>query len=472
MVKISQELYEAHRELAATNAAFLEFVTRTPGGLDRFDFDAYHPGNWFMEYIRFQTWPTFINRQTKAGFAKAAINVYDLIASIPERIFAYDHRKIAEYYGLPLNLVRLMFRGADNKFIRGLLTRGDYFLAPSGDLKCIEFNVQGNVGGGWQLEAVTQAYFDNPVIAGFLKEKNLDVTTTGFFTSSCEYAIDSALDHFSPGSGDEINMAVVFRKFSGAGVEPLAARLNKRYRDILRRKDSRLKGTFVIKDFFHLKVVDNRVTANVDGRDKPIHILVEKCNGMVPMEVLGAMQAGNVLLYNGPISQVMSNKLNLALLSENENSDIFSGEERETIKNHISWTRKVIPGNTTYEGEKIKLEDFILAKREQLVLKPGEGIAGVDVYLGCMTPPDQWKRQVDRALEEKKWVVQEYVPYTPYLYQEGQSGCTTHRAVWGIFVFGPRDGGGFIRVMPEKVGGGVINSYQGAQLGVIFEVDE
>ena len=54
MVKISKALYEAHRELSNSSAAFLEYVKENPGSLDRFDFDAYHPGNWFLDHIRFQ----------------------------------------------------------------------------------------------------------------------------------------------------------------------------------------------------------------------------------------------------------------------------------------------------------------------------------------------------------------------------------------------------------------------------------
>jgi hypothetical protein len=107
-----------------------------------------------------------------------------------------------------------------------------------------------------------------------------------------------------------------------------------------------------------------------------------------------------------------------------------------------------------------------------LVLKPGDGVAGVNVNLGSGTSADHWKHLVEKALGEKKWVVQEYVPSTSYLYQNGVSGCTEHRTVWGIFVFGSREAGGFVRVLPEKGNSGVINSFQGAELGIVFEVEE
>lgn len=195
---------------------------------------------------------------------------------------------------------------------------------------------------------------------------------------------------------------------------------------------------------------------------RKIHILVEMLNGNTPITFMETVKQGNLLLCNGPVTRIMSNKLNLALLSEHQDSDLFSLEERDTIKKHIPWTRKINCCDAA----------FLLAQRERLVLKSAEGLGGKEVFPGCRTIPEEWKQRIEKAREEKGWVVQEYVPPSCYLYQDGETGCAEHHAIWGLFVLGSRYAGGFVRVMPEKNTRGVINTRQGAEESIIIEVDE
>jgi hypothetical protein len=472
-MNITKEVYSAHRELSQCSAAFLEYVSKNPGCLKRSNFSALLSADWF-DYVKFQPWPTFISKKTKDMMETAAVKVYQLITSIPERLFGYDAGKMVQYYGVPGNLVKLMLRGTANGAVRDMLSRGDFIFSPTAGLKCVEFNMVSNIGGGWQTDAIETLYFNTPVIAGFLEQYQGKVSRENFFAGLLEYVIDKAAARFSPKDHDEINMAIVLPKYvpSQGGLEALEKGVTKMYQQVLQRKNSSLGGELIFCDFLRLKVVDNHVIFAVPGKNKRIHILVEKCNGMVPVEMMNAVEAGNLLLFNGPISHLMSNKLNLALLSERENSDVFSPAEREVIKKYIPWTRRVIKGDTEYEGKKVELGDFILSHRERLLLKPGEGIGGYGVYPGCSTPPDLWKQQVEKALEEKNWVVQEYIPSFPYLYQQGENGCAEHHVVWGFFVYGSQRGGGYIRLLPVKNHKGVINASQGAQACILMEVDE
>jgi uncharacterized circularly permuted ATP-grasp superfamily protein len=168
----------------------------------------------------------------------------------------------------------------------------------------------------------------------------------------------------------------------------------------------------------------------------------------------------------------MSNKFNLALLSENADSNIFTREERELIVKYIPWTRKIVPGETTYEGKIIDLEDFVRSNRERLVIKPSMGAGGVGVYIGQNLDETRWLEIVKTAFRTKGWLVQEYVESSPYLYQVGENRSTLHNVVWGFFVFGSRYAGGWVRVLPKEGNLGVVNSSQGAEESIIFEIDE
>lgn len=461
-MNINTEIYEAHRMLSNCSAEFLDFVKENPACLDRASFEDVLSTS--LGSVRPHPWPTFINEKTREMFDTAAVEVYKLISSIPERLFAFDPGRIIEYYGFPESAVKLMLRGIENISLPDLLSRGDFIYSSSAGFKCLEFNVVSNIGGGWQLDILEPLYFKTPILARFLKEYNAGFSRVNFSASLVNHVLNRALTHFSPGQDDEINVAVVYSKFDPSNVETalMVSGLKDLYRGILRQKYGNLKGELVITDLFRLIVKDGRVYYNANGENKKIHVIVEKCNGLVPAPLMNVVENGNVLLFNGPISHLLSSKLNLALLSEHEDSDLFSPEERAVIKKYIPWTRKVTAG----------LEDFVLEHREGLVLKPGDGVAGYGVCVGYNTPHDQWKQRVAKALEDKNWVVQEYIPSYSYFYQEGESGAVEHHMVWGIFVIGSRGCGGVARVLSAKNHKGVINVRQGARLNIILEAAE
>jgi glutathione synthase/RimK-type ligase-like ATP-grasp enzyme len=138
----------------------------------------------------------------------------------------------------------------------------------------------------------------------------------------------------------------------------------------------------------------------------------------------------------------------------------------------VPWTRKTIPGPTTYKNENIpNLEQFMLSHRECLVIKPTLGYGGDCVWLGSETTRTQWEQYVKTALHEKNWVVQELVEGSRGVYQM-EDGYGYHDMVWGFFIFGSRYTGSWLRVMPREQGKKVINCHEGAEVSIIFEVDE
>ena len=459
---ISKNIYDAHRDLSACSAAFLDYAQENPACLEQDSFKAIL--STYFGYVKFHPWPTFISEKTWKKMETASVDVYRLISSIPERLFGLDSDLIARYYRFSERDVKLMLHKGAVGCMRDLLGRGDFIYSPSHGLKCLEFNMVSNIGGGWQADALEPHYFNTPVLARFIKGYGAEITRTGFTASLFAHVLEKALDH-EPFSGkNEINTAVVMSKVddSYGGLGALVHRLQALYRHILRQKNDGVRGELVITDFSRLKMMKDHVEFSGDGDTKTIHVVVEKCNGEVPEDLLDVVETGNTLLFNGPVGTILSSKLNLALLSENENSDLFSPEERETIKDHIPWTRKVTAG----------LEEYILSNRERLVLKPGGGLGGYGVFPGPRTPPDRWRQQMEVALMAKNWVVQEYIPSVNYLYQDGERGAVEHHMVWGIFVFGPRGAGGFTRVLPSKDHKGVINASQGARLNIILKVKE
>jgi hypothetical protein len=72
----------------------------------------------------------------------------------------------------------------------------------------------------------------------------------------------------------------------------------------------------------------------------------------------------------------------------------------------------------------------------------------------------------------EQWLVQECVDSHPFIFQRGEDDYEPHDGAWGFFVFGDRYAGGWTRVLPSSNKKGVVNAHQGAQMAMIFEVDE
>ena len=206
---------------------------------------------------------------------------------------------------------------------------------------------------------------------------------------------------------------------------------------------------------------------------RSVHAVAEQTFERVGAQALRALLGGAVDVYNGPSSDVLSDKRNLALLSENREGDLFNAEERAVIAAYVPWTREVADRETTWEGERARLRDVLYAFRERLVLKPANLAKGEGVHIGRRISRELWEAAVNFALASPQpWVVQEHLESLPYLYQDGERGCSEHDVIWGFFVLGQGYGGGFLRMMPKEGSSGIVNAAQGATEGVLMEVGE
>lgn len=464
-MKITNDIKTTHGDLANTNVRFLEFVEKNPDSLKRSNFDLLELNH---QVFKLQPWPTFINQYRKKEMEEAGISICNLIKTLPQRLFNNDPYKISQYYELPLHEAERQLKGISAPHLNNLLARGDFILSSSG-LKCIEYNVTAHLGG-WQIPMWESLYLSTPVIYKFMEENKPRIINQHLISVLLKHVIENALNN-SYDNNAEINTALVTpgKDFTDSDFTNLRLYMNHLYRRELEKKNKRLRGEviFCMKD--HLNVHDDFVFF----RGKKLNALIEMYHGVItPGEVLNIMESGNISLYNGPIQELLSYKLNLALLSENEDSDFFTSEEKKRIKKYIPWTRKIIPGYTYYRGKKVDIKSFINGNRQDLIIKPSVGYGGDGVHIGHKTAQNCWEQAIETAIKKKDWLVQEYIEPTSYLYQQGENGCALHDTVWGFFVFGPYYAGEWIRVLPQVSNQGVINCHQGAEVSIVFEVEE
>ncbi|MDQ1350674.1 MAG: hypothetical protein QG657_976 [Acidobacteriota bacterium] len=461
MIEITAEIKAAEARLSKINLDFLEFVQKNPACLDRSNFKLLELRD---ELFVLQPWPTFIHQENLNHFKTVGLKMWRLIKSIPRRVFENDFEKMSRFYEVPVSTFEYQFQGVDDEHLENLMGRGDFILSPTG-LKCVEYNFSASLGG-WQVPIWESLYLNTPLIARFFKEYGVKPINENLILHFLEHVVHSAPGEILKREG-KLDLAVVWDGFVDGKISTQSY-LNTLYKNILRQKDSNLQGRVHMCDYKNLEIVDGFII----HKGEKIHTLVELHRGFVPDEIMAVFKTGNIRLMNGPVSRVLANKLNLALLSDHETVTVFNAEEKEFIDLYVPWTRKIMPGVTSFEGKAIDLPSFILAHKERLVIKPGGSYGGKGVCVGINATEKEWEESVGTALNEKNWVVQEYVESSPGLYQAGVSGCDIHDMSWGFFLFGPRYAGLWIRVMPRAGSRGVINCHQGASVSVVFNVNE
>ncbi len=138
--------------------------------------------------------------------------------------------------------------------------------------------------------------------------------------------------------------------------------------------------------------------------------------GGLDSAVVRAVRDNAVCMVNPFACKLLYKKASLAVLSDERNAHLFDYEEQQAIADHIPWTRVVEERRTSdRNGQTIDLVPFILANREQLVLKPNDDYGGKGVVLGWTVDDSQWQAALQAALQSS-YVVQERVtiPREPY----------------------------------------------------------
>jgi hypothetical protein len=388
-----------------------------------------------------------------------------LIKSLPQRVFDDDPGRLRDFYGLAsADLARLMVQPPDGR--AAAIGRGD-FLDSAAGLQCLEFNMLSALGG-WEAALWAEAYLRVPVFARFLREERLRVASRDTVSLLFAHAIAEAAEAAPDG---EINVALVAPERTAAHGQHLEGWLAGRYAAALARTAPGATGALVVLPYPGLRERGGALWAG--GRR--IHAAVELHDEGTAPQALRAFRSGGLKLFNAPIRAILTDKRNLALLSElGESGDRLDPAERDLVRRHVPWTRRLAAASAVWRGREVWLPELARAARPELVIKKARAGRGAAVHLGAATPEPQWRTEVEQALAEGDWIVQERVEPLPYVHQLGERGWAPHDVVWGLFVLGDTYGGGFLSLAPREArtetGGGVINVMRGATVGAIFEV--
>jgi hypothetical protein len=168
------------------------------------------------------------------------------------------------------------------------------------------------------------------------------------------------------------------------------------------------------------RIIDPRDVEFVNGKlwhgDFPIDLIYKRVlvselyeRGGMQHPVFEALRHRAVYMVNDPRCKILYKKASLAVLSDESNASMWNDVERNAIRDHIPWTRRVEERRTAWNGQTIDLVPYVIAHRDQFVLKPNDEYGGKGIVLGWTVNQSEWETAVQSALSAP-YIVQQRVP--------------------------------------------------------------
>ncbi len=453
-MNITPEIRASHEALSPHGLAYLEYMEAHPEWHKPVDELIGTPaGQAGQRSLHLMSWPPVMSQASYDDSQRILADILRLNQSIPERLFDSDPHKLMQVYPMDEEAARGIVRKPYG--LTGAITRSDLVWAPD-DWKLVEVNSSPMVAGV-DMCYVVMGLLGHPMMTTFLEQQGLQGMTPNTEALYFEHMIRETL-RFTEDIEDECNIGIWFEGVPEEP-DPQPEAVNEDFRKRIGTIREGLTGNYFV--FRDLEKVEQRGD-DLYFMGHRLHLIFRLPVYDSPAHVLEAFKKRRFRWFGCPMDMLQSDKRNLALLSENgDNPDLFDAAERETIRRHIPWSRRLQAGPSTYRGQKVEsLLDLVIERKDEFLIKPCIGHAGRDVFAGAALEADEWRKMIEEGAEGDL-LVQEMVESRPYLWQYKDEGIIECRAVWGIFRFGDTAGGSVMRIKPMSLPPGVINSLHG-----------
>ncbi|MFI1164450.1 hypothetical protein ACH4UM_12690 [Streptomyces sp. NPDC020801] len=378
--------------------------------------------------------PLFADRKAMDALGSDVKSMFDIIISLPERLFDGDLGRYCSAIGIDEQRTALISRLRNVEPPRS--GRADLYRDGSA-FKLLEFNVNTGLGGADMVE-VHRALMAAEPFAGFAREFNLD------YTDTMAARADLLRDAAATVSGGREPVIAAIEADGG-----ISAWVNG-FRSI-QHSMARYGIQLVLGELGQLKQKNGRVYLDGEPLDLILRYfmvdqLIDDASGQAAYEMICRVhEQGKLVLHTPPTSHLFNDKAALALLSDRRYLNSFSGAEQELIDRMLPWTRLLREGWTRFNDERVDLMSFSIEHQQELILKPGAGFAGNGVVAGWETERREWVNLLRRSAGGP-FIIQHRVDPTPELIVDPDSGRLEHiLPAWGVFFSENGYDGGFVR---------------------------
>ncbi|MFC9387093.1 hypothetical protein [Streptomyces venezuelae] len=367
--------------------------------------------------------PWFVSAAETAAFARDLEGLFDLLVSLPLRLFDGDRDRFAAAAGIGPALTAVLGRGGSG--VPAKFGRADAYHDGT-SYKLLEFNLGSEVGG-IDMAVFNQALLRVPEFADFARVHRLDHVDIA--ARMAAVLRDRAKPALSGGAEPVVGliegrdgigpygglMRATVEAMAEQGIDVRIGEIG----DVRTRPDGKLTldGTpldLVLRNFAASQLLDDP-----EGPE-------------VADAFFRAHEAGRTVLFTSLESGFYSSKGALALLTDPRWSASFDAEERALVDRVLPWSRTLpAAGGSGTDG----LVDLCRERREGLILKPSAGYGGLDTFVGWECGDAEWSAALDVAVERGGYVAQErVVPRPEPVYDPATGTVDAWIAALGFFL--------------------------------------
>ncbi|MFE9744618.1 hypothetical protein ACFYOT_06915 [Saccharothrix saharensis] len=355
--------------------------------------------------------PFFLDEYTAHDVAADVMDFFELLFSLPRRMFDGSFTRFAEALGIPPAEAAIM--GSDRPPMHG---RADIYRVGDG-FRLLEINAGSQLGGP-DLGELARVIHADPGFEPFVREHDLR-----YFNP-----VEKLLDAVGR------DRTIAFLEEGG-----MLARFARGF-ESFRETCARL-GVDVLLGELHELTERN---GHLHLRGTKLDVAIRYFSAAQAVGYAELLAKGHKTeLYTPLSSYYYGSKSTIALLSEHR--EVLTDDEKALVDRLVPWTRYVrdVP------------RDRLRADRENLIVKAAGGFAGAGVHPGWLLTDREWARVLDDVAGQP-YVVQERVRPTPDVVPGDDRPWLT---TWGWFVTDQGFAGMSIRSMPFA--DGAVVSYAG-----------
>lgn len=342
------------------------------------------------EPMRSSLRPHFVARGDWDALRDGSRRLLELAARVARRAFDGDVRRLCAFLGTPEDEAEWVALDPGEPDV--VLSRVDAFQTPAGP-RFIEINSDAPAGFGYG-DRMASVFAELPLFRAFALGRRVAYRESG-----------PAL------------VAAVRAAAAKDVAAPVIAIVD--WADVKTRGDQEILREAFVRAGADCLLADPRATDVRGGRlwadGKAVDVvyrrgvlseLLERADEVAPF--MRAYRERSAVFVNTFRCRLSEDKAFFALLTDEAFAHLMTADERELVTRTVPWTRKLEERHTLRAGVEVDLVPHVLARREQLVLKPAHGYGGRSVYVGSETDAATWEDAVAAGIG-RPWVVQERV---------------------------------------------------------------
>ncbi|MGW9436196.1 hypothetical protein [Streptomyces sp. NPDC055607] len=270
------------------------------------------------------------------------------------------------------------------------IARPDAFVTPDG-IRLIEYNAGGGVGAVVQTQLLADAWVDDVYADRSLFAHRPFQARADMFEAMC--------------AREGTARAVVLQ---GSVADLVRGVSSTRYFDV---EVDYLRSRGFDAAFFEPEDLVEGVLSPTGELRYPVglrHFTVQEWTELgVDWTPVGEVLEAGCQLVSSETSSLLFNKKLLGIASEGHPS--MTPEERRLVDRYVPWTRVTGDREVVHRGRRWPLEDLLLERQEEFLLKGATGMKGEQVTMGRDTDRETWRAEVRRAVQREDCVAQQRV---------------------------------------------------------------